>query len=461
MTPFPAEMRAAKVLVVGMGRSGIAAARFLLGRGAQVTATDSRPLEQLDRSLVLLESAGVTLHVGGHIHRDFLDAELIVVSPGVPLTLDGLKLARRAAVPIVSEIDLVPPALGARTIAITGSNGKSTTTALTAAMLAAAGREEIPCGNFGIPFIEAVAGDTGKSWYALELSSFQLETTRRLRAAAGVILNLQADHLDRHGSFENYRLAKWKLAELLQPHAPLVLCIDDEHVAKLAQQLGEGSYQVSVRHEVPRGGWLAGDRLFLRIGAQVEDLGFADEMPIPGQHNLLNILAAAVACRASGITLEQLRAGLASFGALPHRLQEVTLSGGVSYVDDSKATNVGASIQALRSYPGRRILVLLGGRDKDGDFHPLAEEIMSHDAVAITFGEAGPLIASILNSDGVAEVHRAGTMEEAIDLAHGMAASGDIVLLSPACASFDAFRGFDARGDAFAAKARTYAEVEA
>jgi UDP-N-acetylmuramoylalanine--D-glutamate ligase len=448
-------------LVVGLGRSGRAAARFLLARGDRVTATDALPVEQLDRETVALGAAGVRLACGGHDARDFAAADLVVLSPGVPVSLPELDAARARGVPIVSELDLVAERVGARAVLITGSNGKTTTTALVAEMLKAAGRDAVACGNYGLPLVDAVQGDGGARWYAIEISSFQLETTHALRAAAAILLNIQADHLDRHGSFEAYRAAKYRVAEDRAKGAPLVLGGDDPELAPLAASARPPVLRVSAHGRVAAGGFVEQGELRLAVGGREETLAGVSELQLPGRHNRVNVLAAAVALRAAGLPLEPLRRAALAFTPLPHRLQEVALVRGVRFVDDSKGTNVGAVLEALVAMretlaPGARIYTLLGGRDKDSDFRPLAAALAQQGGIAVTFGEAGPRIAAALEAAGSPVVRR-GALADAVAHAASLAAPGDLVLLSPACASFDAFTGYAARGDAFAAAARALA----
>ncbi|MBP7146016.1 MAG: UDP-N-acetylmuramoyl-L-alanine--D-glutamate ligase [Acidobacteria bacterium] len=453
------------VLVVGLGRSGCAAARHLLARGERVTGTDMQPVERLGREAAALAEANVRLVCGAHDENDFVGADLLVVSPGVPLDIPPIAAARARGVPVISEIDLVAGAVGERLIAITGSNGKTTTTALVAAMLSAAGREGVPCGNYGTPLVDAVQGDHPDRWYALEISSFQLETTSSLRAAGAVLLNVQADHLDRHGSYLGYREAKWRIAALRAGDAPLVLNADDPDVAPLGAQALPPVLEVSVERAVAAGGFQQGDELRLRTGHGEELLARSGELQLPGRHNRVNVLAAAVACRALDLPLDALHSAATSFRPLPHRLQEVALVGGVRYVDDSKGTNVGSVLVALEAIrenlgplppAGPRIHVLLGGRDKSSDFRPLAHALARAGSTPLAFGEAGPRIALALEGEGVA-VERCGSLEDAVQRAAELARPGDVVLLSPACASFDAFSGYAARGDAFAAAARRLA----
>lgn len=449
-----------RVLIAGLGRSGVAAARFLLAQGAVVSAWDDKSPEALSPEAQSLAEGDIHLISGEDFsHGIFETLRAVVVSPGVPLDRPLLVQARRHGVPLLSEIDLVPAEEGARAVAVTGSNGKSTTTALVAAMLGQAGRKGVACGNYGTPFVEAYSEHPSGTWFAVELSSFQLESTTRMRFAGAVLLNVQPDHLDRHGSFESYREAKFRIAGLRRDAAVLVVGADDESASTLLSAAASPVYGVSATRRLSRGGWLDEGRLIVDLGEGAQILGDADRMPLPGRHNLLNILSAAVSCLAVSVSLEAIKGALESFSGLPHRLEEVARIGGVRFIDDSKATNVASSIEAVRAFPTGRLFVLLGGRDKDGDFEPLAQALRARHAEALVFGEAGEKIASSLERSGGIEPHRCGTMEDAIDRARALAAEGDVVLLSPACASFDAFDGFAHRGERFAAAVRAGQEA--
>jgi UDP-N-acetylmuramoylalanine--D-glutamate ligase len=453
-------LRGRRALVVGLGRSGRAAARWLLAEGAEVVGNDRLPLDRLDDDARALAGHGVTLAAGGHDQDLFDRAEVIVVSPGIPLDLPPLAAARGRGVPVVSEVDLAAPRIGTRAIGITGSNGKSTTTALAASMLARDGRDVVACGNYGVPLTEAVQADAGERWYAIELSSFQLELTTGLRAGAAVLLNVQADHLDRHHSLDAYRRAKESIATLRTPGAPIVLVVDDPLLAEFAARADEPVLAVSAAGPVERGGWADDAGLHLRLGDATETLATLDEFPLFGRHNRINALAAALAARAVGAKPDAVRDGLLAFRALPHRLEPVGEQVGVRYVDDSKATNVAAAIEAIEALaaePGG-LVVLLGGRDKGGDFTPLAQALQAAGARAVTFGEAGPLIAAALERAGAAAVDRTGPLAEAVERARGLARPGDTVLLAPACASFDEFRSFAHRGDVFAGLVRGHGD---
>ncbi len=450
-----------RFLVVGLGRSGTAAARYLLARGARVAATDRRPAGDLGPGVRALGEAGVTLHLGGHPAAPFREAEAIVLSPGVDPSKDRVAAARARGIPVLSEIDLVAEGPGARILAVTGTNGKSTTTALLAAMLGEAGFDAIPCGNYGTPLVEAVEGDHPGRRYALEVSSFQLETTRLLRAGAAVLLGIRPDHLDRHGSLAAYRAAKERVLDLRSPGAPAICCVDDPLVAEACRGARPPVLEVTLEGRPRAGGFLDRGRLVLRVpGRQEEAFLGDDEVPLPGRHNRWNVLAAALAAAAAGADGTAIGRAVRRFRSLPHRLEEVAQVRGVLFVDDSKATNVDAALRAIEAFPGRRLHVLLGGRDKDGDFRPLAPALAAAGARAITWGEAGPRIADVLEGEGFGEVDRCGDIAEATRQAFSRAAPGDVVLLAPACASFDAFRSYAHRGEAFAALARELARGE-
>ncbi len=456
-----AEPRGRRFLVVGLGRSGTAAARYLLARGALVTATDRRPADELGAGVRALGEAGVTLHLGGHPDEAFREVDAIVLSPGVDPSLAPIDEAARRGVPVVSEIDLVADRLGARVLAVTGTNGKSTTTALLASMLAAGGFDAVPCGNYGTPLVEAAEGDHAGRRYALEVSSFQLETTRLLRSGAAILLGIRPDHLDRHGSLAAYRAAKERVLLLRDPGAPGICCVDDPLVAEAARAALPPVLAVTLEGRPEAGGCLEGDTLVLRFpGRPAVPLLRVDEIPLPGRHNRWNVLAAALAATAAGAGTREVAEAVRRFRTLPHRLEEVAQVRGVLFVDDSKATNVDAALRAIETYPGRRLHVLLGGRDKDGDFRPLAAALSAAGARALAYGEAGPRIAEVLEKEGFREVERCGDLATATRRAFAEAAPGDVILLAPACASFDAFRSYAHRGDAFAALAREIAREE-
>lgn len=449
------ELKGRRVLVVGLGRSGQAAARFLLARGARVTATDLRPAGELGPVAAALADAGVRLSCGGHDAGDFLAAELVVVSPGVPTALPALDAARREGIPVVAEVELASWFVRGHLLALTGSNGKSTTTSLLARMLAEEGRDAVACGNIGLPLLEALSGDNPDRWYAVELSSFQLEGTERFHPGSAALLNLQPDHLDRHGSLEGYLAAKARIFTHQGEEDVAVLNADDAAVAALARELRAEVYTFSLEGPVRRGAYLSGDRLMLRLGARPRRLMQRGELPLAGDHNVANVLAAAVLAATSGVSVEAIRRAVTSFRPLPHRLSTVATVGGITYVDDSKATNVDSAKVALTAFPGRKVYALLGGRAKGSGFESLVEPLERAGATAVVYGEAGPLIAEALA--GRVEILPCADLPSAVREASGRAAPGDVVLLAPACASFDAYRNFHERGEDFARQVRALA----
>ena len=460
----------ARVVVLGFGRSGRAVARHALAGGAKVVVSDRRspsslkaeqPFSRIDEiDFVDEERSAAAIDA----------ADLVVVSPGVPAHAAPLLHARSMGRPVISEIDLVASAVGDRTIAITGSNGKSTTTALTAAIFCAAGFEGIPCGNYGRPLVDAVENDHADRRYALEMSSFQLETTSRLRAAAVIILNIQADHLDRHGSLDAYANLKLSLAALRRPGAAAVVFEDDEVIAAAMDGLAAPLLPISLGTRQAKGGWLDGDQLVVDVGEnddasvhgtrRIVRLGSRSEMPLAGSHNVVNILSAAAAASSVGISASAVRKALDGFHALPHRLEPIAEIDGIRFINDSKATNVSSTMAAVEALatPDARLILLLGGRDKDSDFRALAGRIDTIGATAVTFGEAGSKIGDVLAAElSEKRIIRCETLQEAIESARNAAEPGDTVLLSPACASFDAFESFAERGEVFTSCVRSLA----
>jgi UDP-N-acetylmuramoylalanine--D-glutamate ligase len=401
------------VLVVGLARSGTAAARALVSRGDAVVAYDR------DAALEAggLTELGVDVRLGAW-DDEVLDAvELVVKSPGVPGDAPPVAAARARGIPLISEIELGARLLPNAIVGVTGTNGKTTTVALLGAIFEAAGRPVEVAGNIGRP-LTSLLGAAPEAWVVCELSSFQLEDVETLRPRVGVLLNLEPDHLDRHGSLETYAAAKLRLFERQQP----------------------GDVAV-----VPRGfGPVPGG------AARVEFAG-DDPLPaeplLPGAHNRENAAAATAAARAAGVPDQAIAAALQTFPGVEHRIETVAELDGVLYVNDSKATNVAAALRALASFPERRLHVILGGRGKRESYAPLAAALASRDR-AYLIGEAADEIAAALRSAGIS-CEESGTLAAAVAAARAHAEPGDVVLLSPACASFDQFTSFEQRGDEF------------
>jgi UDP-N-acetylmuramoylalanine--D-glutamate ligase len=440
-----------RVTVVGLGRSGLAACRLLASAGATVTASDRSRADGLTGDLESLRALGVHLEVGAHRPDTILEAELLVVSPGVDVRMPLLARARALGIPILSEVELAYRSCQARFIGITGTNGKSTTTTLVGLMLERTGVPVIVAGNIGTALCEVVPGLPPDRWVVAELSSFQLETIETFRPEVACLLNITQNHLDRYVGLPDYMDAKARLFLNQEPGDWAVLNADDPLVLEAAASARARPVLFSRSHPVEEGAFLEGDRLMLRRAGETREVCRAGDIRIRGVHNLENALAAIAASALAGGSSEAARAVLAEFPGLEHRLEPVAILAGVQFVNDSKGTSVGAVVRSLESFPGPVILIA-GGRDKGSDFAPLRPAVQGRAKALVLIGEARDKIARALA--GAAPIHTADSMGEAVRRAAALAAPGDVVLLSPACASFDMFRDFEDRGRAFKAAVR-------
>ena len=454
------ELHNRHVLVVGLGRSGLAAARLCLNQGATVTLNDSRPEEAFGDHLNAFD-ASVERLLGGHPQERFREADLIVLSPGVP-PLEALDAARDAGVPIVGEVELGARFVKAPIIAITGTNGKSTTTTLCGAMIAADRRPTFTGGNLGEPLCEALNRDDPglheEGACVLELSSFQLETVERFHAHVAVLLNLSEDHLDRHPSFEAYVDAKARIFERQTPDDWAIYNADPE--ARRCREIASRSVapKISFRGERSRGtgAWLDNHDLCLRLPRGHVERYDRATLRIPGLHNAENALAALLAARLVGAGEDACAKALASFGGLPHRMELVGEYRDVRYYDDSKATNVGSVVGSLRGFE-RKVVLIAGGKDKGGDYAPLRETVQEVCRHVVLIGAAAPLIEATLR--GTVPLSHAKTMNDAVRRAMEVAKAGDAVVLSPACSSYDMYENYIARGRDFAANVATLGDT--
>jgi UDP-N-acetylmuramoylalanine--D-glutamate ligase len=440
-----------KVLVVGLGRSGVAAARLCAARGAQVTVTDKQPAEALTAALAQLPPAAKR-EVGGHRAETFLAADLIVLSPGVP-ALPEVEAARKRGATVTGELELASWFVDAPIVAITGTNGKSTTTTLCGAMLAANGRPTFVGGNLGVPLAEAVGTPATEQGGAcvLEVSSFQLETVESFRPQVAVLLNITPDHLDRHPTLEAYAAAKARIFSAQTPADFAVVNIDDPLVETAAKGIRSHCVPISTRRALVVGGWIEGDALCVRLAGGPAEYYPAHLPGLVGRHNLENALAALVAARLAGALPAEARHALVTFRPLAHRMELVGELEGVLFYDDSKGTNVGAVVAALDRFP-RPVVLIAGGRDKGASYEPLAKVMKQAGRGAVLIGEAAPKLREVLAP--VVPVEIAGSMEDAVAQAATMARSGDAVLLSPACSSFDMFRNYEHRAEVYRAAVR-------
>jgi len=439
------ELRNKRVLVVGLARTGIATALFCAARGARVTATDTRTEKELGDAVVGLRRAGVALELAGHRQELILDTDLIIPSPGVPADAPLLQFARSKGVTIWSEIELADRFLKGRLIAITGSNGKTTTTSLIEHILRSARFSTILAGNIGTPLISCVEKSSDETITVAELSSFQLELIEKFRPNISVFLNLTPDHLDRHHTLESYGAAKARIFENQRESDGAVLNADDLGTTPYAPARPQ-VFWFSRKQRVAQGAFVRENEvLFRREGTEESILKLAD-IPLAGAHNLENVLAAVAATRLAGAEPASIAKGVRSFAGVEHRLEFVAEIGGVRFYNDSKATNVDATLKALAAFPGR-ILIILGGKDKGSDYTLLQAPLRERAILALLIGAAADKIEKQIA--GSVAIEQAGTLERAVDTAAHAARAGDVVLLAPACASFDQFQNYEHRGRVF------------
>ena len=465
------ELKNKRVLVVGLGKSGLAAARFLKKRGARVTVSDARPATLIAELPTLLDE-GFMVEAGSHGLLTFRRQDLIVVSPGVPSNVPELMQVRAMGMHIIGELELGAQFLQGEVVAITGSNGKTTTTTLVGEILKAAGRTTLVGGNIGRPVTELAeesleirrrdgleAGpsplaqdDNSKSaeaiWSVLEVSSFQLETVETFKPRIAMVLNITPDHLDRHGSFENYAAAKARITEFQTADDFLVLNAEDVKTQMVAAKTKAQIYWFSAQRRIKQGAFVHGESIFFiaKEGAKAEPVMPVAEIPLAGAHNVENVLAAVCAARLAGVESGVIRAAVAAFKAVEHRLEFVREVEGVRYYNDSKATNVDATVKAVEAFEGG-VWLILGGKDKNSDYATMSALLRERVKGVLTIGSSAEKIERQLA--GVVKIERADTLERAVALAHEAADAGDVVLLAPACASFDQFENYEHRGRVF------------
>ncbi len=434
-----------RVLAVGLARTGIATALFCAKHNAIVTATDTRPEGELGDAPARLREAGVKLELGGHIEKTYLTQDLIIPSPGVPADDPLLVKARSKGITVWSEIELAYRFLEGEMIGITGSNGKTTTATLVHHILKSAGKKAILAGNVGTALISCVDSTSAETISVVELSSFQLELVDKFRPDIGVFLNLTPDHLDRHKTLEAYAAAKARIFARQTELDAAVLNADDAPTVALAPKKPQ-VFWFSRQQRVVQGACARGGEVVIVHGGKEELVMKISEIPIAGAHNLENVLAAATAARLANVDAATIGRAVGSFSGVEHRLEFVADIGGVRYYNDSKATNVDATLKALDAFPGR-ILVILGGKDKGSDYAVLQKTLREKAILALLIGAASGKIETQIQ--GSVAIERAETLERAVALASRAAKPGDVVLLAPACASFDQFENYEHRGRVF------------
>ncbi|MCS6924851.1 MAG: UDP-N-acetylmuramoyl-L-alanine--D-glutamate ligase [Candidatus Binatia bacterium] len=436
------ELQGKTVLIIGLKRTGVSVARFVARAGGRVRVTDRQEPAMLATELASLAGLPLELFLGSEDPACLAGVDLVVPSPGVPRHAPLLLAAVHQGIPVCSEIELAYHFLRCPLLAVTGTNGKSTTTTLLGAILRQTGQRIFVGGNLGIPLIEAAMEEYAAA--VAEVSSFQLEWVERLRPRVGVWLNLTEDHLDRHGSFAVYGAAKRALFTQQEPSDWAVINRDDSAVQQFCQGLPGRIFSFGWT-AVQEGAWIDGCVLKVRYGGRESHYTLSD-IRLRGRHNYENIMAAVSAATVWGVPQEVIAAVLPTFAGLPHRLQFVACKRGVSYFDDSKATNVGAVVQSLASFPGR-VILLAGGVDKGGDYEPLRPLVRERVKTLILFGQAKETIRAALARE--TEAVLVDTLPEAVRQAAVIAEEGDTVLLAPACASFDQFRDYAHRGQVF------------
>lgn len=442
----PLNVSGKRVLVVGLGKSGVASALFLQQQGARVTVSDSKQEDQLRNEIPVLLDKGITVESGGHGERTFRQQDLIVISPGVPVNAPVLEPARKLGIPIIGEVELATRYLKGQLVAITGSNGKTTTTALTGDVVAARGAPTLVGGNIGTPAISLVPDSTDESYTVLEISSFQLETIEKFHAKVAVVLNVTPDHLDRHGTFEAYWEAKRRIFENQTAQDFAVLNADDPEAAKMASGLKGQLRWFSRKKVVEAGAFVRGSNIFYKDVKGEREVMSLGDMQLKGAHNVENVLAAVAIGSILGIDAAKIREAVRNFKAVEHRLEFVANVNGVDYYNDSKATNVDATIKALESFP-KNIHIILGGKDKGSDYTVLKPLLKERVKRVYTIGAAAEKIESHIGN--VVPITKAVTIDNAVRKAAEAATSGDVVVLAPACASFDQFTSYEHRGKVF------------
>src|SRR5579859_671809 len=439
------ELTGKKVLVIGLARTGLATSLFCARHGAIVTATDTRPEPELGETAAKLRAARISSQLGGYSEKILDGQDLVIPSPGVPADSAILKAACAHNIPVWSEIELADRFLNGRLVGITGSNGKTTTTSLIEHILKNSGFSTLLAGNIGTPLIDVVEQTTDQTITVAELSSFQLELIETFRSNISVFLNLTPDHLDRHGSLEAYAAAKARIFEKQTAADFAILNADDPASTPYAPTKPK-VFWFSRKQRVAHGAFLRGEEILFRHHGEEEIILKQSEIPLPGAHNLENVLAAVAAARLAGTRPHEIQKAVRSFKGVEHRLEFVAELNGVRYYNDSKATNVDATLKALDAFPGR-ILVILGGKDKGSDYTVLQTPLHEKAILALLIGAAAQKIESQIT--GSVAVERAVTLERAVEIASRTARPGDIVLLAPACASFDQFENYEHRGRVF------------
>ncbi len=450
------ELKNRKVLVVGLGESGKESAAFLLARGAKVSISEAAAPEAISpESLTWVEGNKVPLETGAHNTRTFLESELIVVSPGVPLEIGPIRAAKRAGIPVIGEVELAARFIEAPIIAVTGTNGKSTTTTLIGHILKHAGKDVFVGGNIGRPLIGYACQKQDKDFVVAEISSFQLDTVVFFRPWLALLLNISEDHLDRYLSFDDYVRSKLQIFANQLPDDFAIINRDDPIIMQHEDTIPSKIFTFGHTPE-DEGAYVKDNKLVCHLGSkEAGEVYLLENLRITGQHNLENTMAAVVAARVCGCNPYVIQEALETFEGLPHRTEFVCEVGGVSFYDDSKGTNVGSVVKSITGFD-RPVILIAGGRDKGGSYAALEDIVRNKVRMVVLIGEARDKIRQALGH--LTRTIEAETLPEAVYLAYAESRPGDVVLLSPACSSFDMFRNYAERGNIFQEAARALKE---
>ncbi|WP_227767105.1 UDP-N-acetylmuramoyl-L-alanine--D-glutamate ligase [Zhaonella formicivorans] len=437
-----------KILIIGMARSGVAAARVLAAMGAEVTIADQKSSLELSEAIAQLQGWAINICPGGYPPISKEKFDLVVTSPGVPMTAQPLREAVAHNIPVWGEIELAARLSKGSIVAITGTNGKTTTTALIGQMFKDAGKKVVVGGNIGLPLIQEVQYTTEEHVLVVEVSSFQLEWVEGFHPKVAVITNITPDHLDRHGSMANYAQVKSRIFSRQTKEDYTVLNYDDPILREMGSICPGRVIFFSREHNLEQGIVSQKGKILVKTGGQILEICREDELKIPGAHNLENALAAVAAGRAMGLTAENLRNTLCTFPGVAHRLEKVAEIKGVTYINDSKGTNPDASIKALEAF-SQPLVLIAGGSTKGSDFSAFARKIKERVKHLVVLGQTAEDIIGAVEKVGFKSIHRVQTFPEAVHKASELAEPGEIVLLSPACASYDMFKNYEHRGETF------------
>lgn len=440
------DVQGKKITVIGLGKSGFSAAKWLSRQGADVTVSDVKEAGELDPGVTgELVRLGVTLQTGGHGRETLLGSDLIVVSPGVPHDMEPLSAARSRGIPILGELELASRWIDIPLLAVTGTNGKSTVTSLLGSLVRNAGYKTFVGGNIGTPLIDYVADGEKADFAVVEVSSFQLDTAERFSPHIALLLNITPDHLDRYRGYEEYERSKLSIFRNQGPGHFAILNDDDERLSRF-EPSGPAVLRYGMEHRENRHAWVEGDRL-LALGMDGKRVPFdLKDFALPGRHNRENLMGVVLAGMALGIEHGVIRETIRSFRGLPHRIERVGRFKGVSFYDDSKATNVDAALRSILSFEGQVVLIA-GGRHKGADYGPLVSAAKGRVRKAVLMGESTSLMAEAFRGEVPFEL--AQDMQDAVSRAFSSARRDDVVLLAPACSSFDMYRDYAQRGRVF------------